>query len=188
MIECRDLTLRQARRLPPIPSGFVTEHVFHLERGANEGLLCWRLREVHLEAPFRKTYDSGKLDEWLATYQDSVGKDRLRFAVALEGNRPIGLVTWAPIEWNNIIWLVDIRVDPGRRRHGTGGLLLAHVQDSARRLPARGILVETQINNYPALQFYRRHGFEISGFNDHQYSNHDFEVQDVAVFLFWEAV
>ncbi|MBV9281740.1 MAG: GNAT family N-acetyltransferase, partial [Chloroflexi bacterium] len=50
-----------------------------------------------------------------------------------------------------------------------------------------GIAVETQINNYPAVSFYRKHGFEISGFNDHLYSNDDLARQDVALFLFREA-
>jgi ribosomal protein S18 acetylase RimI-like enzyme len=58
--------------------------------------------------------------------------------------------------------------------------------DLCRTEDLRGIFVETQVQNYPAICFYRHHGFEIAGFNDHLYSTSDLEVGDVALFLFRE--
>jgi ribosomal protein S18 acetylase RimI-like enzyme len=46
--------------------------------------------------------------------------------------------------------------------------------------------VETQSTNYPALSFYRKHGFRVAGFNDRLYTDDDLEDGEVALFLFWQ--
>jgi len=84
------------------------------------------------------------------------------------------------------MWLLDIRVREDVRRRGVGASLLGHLQQVAGRQRLRGILVETQSNNFPAVRFYQKQGFELVGFNDHLYTNDDTGRDDVALFLFWE--
>src|SRR5260370_25866720 len=95
------------------------------------------------------------------------------------GGEVRGLVTWQKVAWNDTVWLVDIRTRREDRRSGVGSALLENLKSHTATLHARGISVETQINNYPAIRFYRKHGFELSGFNDHLYTNRDLEKQDV---------
>jgi ribosomal protein S18 acetylase RimI-like enzyme len=186
VVTCRPLRLAEVRKLPPLRSGYETDRVFRLSRSAEAGCTCWRLREEAISPPFRKLYDSGRPDEWLASYEETVRPQDLRFAAAYLHGKPCGLITWQVLGWNSTVWLVDIRTDEGARRKGIGSALVDYVKEVARTERARGISVETQINNYPAIRFYQRHGFEVAGFNDHLYTNHDLVTQDVAVYLFWE--
>lgn len=186
-IRVRRISLREARNLGPIDSGFETDRVLRLHREGRTGNYLWNLREERLSIPYSKQYDSGKLDEWLRLYADSAGMDGFCFAVASLEGQAHGLLTWRRMAWNDTLWLVDIRIHPAARRCGAGSALVDFLKQVATEQKVRGIAVETQINNYPALSFYRRQGFEIVGFNDHLYANDDLQRQDVALFLFWEA-
>lgn len=187
-IRCRELTVQQVRRSAAIPSHFTSNRVFRLEREVCTDGVAWRLQEQELPVPFAKEYDSGELDRWLPTYTGSVPLLDLHFVGMERDGRIDGLLTWCAQEWNNTMWLVDIRVRQEAQRVGLGTALIDHLQQITRRRGARGILVETQINNFPAVSLYRRCGFQIAGFNDHLYANRDLAEQNVALFLFWESV
>lgn len=186
-IHCRDLTVQQVRRIAVIPSHFTTNRVFRLEREVSTDGVAWRLQEDELPIPFVKEYDSGEPDQWLRTYTSSVPLLDLHFVGVERHGRIDGLLTWCAQEWNNSAWLVDIRVRQEAQRAGLGTALINHLQGITHRGDARGILVETQINNFPAISLYRRCGFQIAGFNDHLYTNRDLSEQNVALFLFWES-
>jgi len=81
---------------------------------------------------------------------------------------------------------VPVRVVAAMRRRGVGSRVLRELQARSASVDARGIFVETQLTNHPAISFYLRHGFGISGFNDHLYTNRDLDDQDIALFLFKE--
>ena len=185
-IVCRNLTISEARRVARIPSGYENDRVFRLTRKSAATVQRWTLEETALPGTFRKTYDSGDLDEWLRSYLESAPADSLHFEGAFVGREIQGLLTWNLIEWNETVWLIDIRSRPNFRRRGIGTALITELKALSQSLGVRGISVETQISNYPAIQFYRKHGFEICGFNDHLYSNADLARQDVALYLFWE--
>ncbi len=178
--------MQQVRRIAVIPSYFTTNRVFRMEREAGADGLVWRLRERKLSVPFAKEYDSGEPDRWLPTYTGSVPLLDLHFVGVERDGRIDGLLTWCAQEWNNTVWLVDIRIRQEAQRAGLGTALISDLQGIARQRGARGILVETQINNFPAVSLYRRCGFQIAGFNDHLYTNGDISEQNVALFLFWE--
>lgn len=180
------MRLREVRQVPPIASGYVTDRVYRLRREETTGVLGWTLEEERLSHNLVKQYDSGRPNEWLATYSDAGTPEELRFVCAFRDGRAEGLLTWRALEWNGSLWLVDIRVREAGRRSGVGSALVRFLQAMARESNARGIFLETQITNFPAVRFYRKHGFDIAGFNDHLYSNHDIARQEVALFLFWE--
>jgi ribosomal protein S18 acetylase RimI-like enzyme len=186
VISCRELTLSQVRALPRMPSGYVTDRVFRVTRDPDDGDIGWRVHEVVLDRPLEKVYDDGDVDDWLDSYQEAAEPGSMRFIGAFDANRLVGLVTWTHYKWNNTFWLADIRVRNDRKRSGAGSQLMKSLQREASRSHARGIRLETQINNYPAIRFYRKHGFEPCGLDDHLYSNEDLAKQDVALFLFWE--
>lgn len=187
VMECRPYSLGEVRKLKPIASGYETDRIFRLQRQSAGGATIWRLSEERLAKPFRKEYDSGRVEEWLESYEGQVPRDDLRFLGAFVDGEIRGLATYSLLQWNETLWLIDIRTEKATRRRGIGSALLREVQRIAREQKVRGITVETQTNNYPAICFYRKHGFQIAGFNDHLYSNEDVENQDVALFLFWEA-
>jgi len=45
---------------------------------------------------------------------------------------------------------------------------------------------ETQTNNWPACNFYRKLGFQLGGIDDHLYSNEDVALREVALFWWYE--
>jgi GNAT superfamily N-acetyltransferase len=181
-----DISLADARKLPPIPSGVVSEGVYRLKRSESDTGVLWELREETLKSEYRKQYDSGRMREWLRSYEEIPGLDRLRFMAARIDGRPSGLAAWARQEWNNTIWLVDIRVPMDSRRKGVASALIERLKQHARKLGVRGIQLETQIDNLPAIRLYRGQGFAFAGLHDHFYSNEDLARQDAAIFLFWE--
>ena len=187
-IDCRSLSLPEVRRLPSIPSGYETDRVFRVGRDVESQPIAWQLHEELLPRPFSKVYDDGDVDDWLESYQETSGPGSMRFIGAFDCSGLVGLATWTRSSWNDTVWMADIRVKRDRHRQGVGAHLMEAVKAEAVGMRVRGIRVETQITNYPAIQFYRRHGFVPSGLDDHLYSNQDLVNQEVALFLFWERV
>jgi ribosomal protein S18 acetylase RimI-like enzyme len=185
VLQCVDLTARQVRALPRIPSGFTTDAVYHLVRRESDDGVSWDLRLAEGRA-FTKVYDNGNPREWLDPYFGETPEGRVRYIGVERDGAVLGLVTFTESHWNDTIWLMDIRVREEARGEGAGSALMAEMQERARLSGVRGIWLETQINNVPALRFYRKHGFRISGFNDHLYANDDLERQDIALYMFWE--
>jgi ribosomal protein S18 acetylase RimI-like enzyme len=54
---------------------------------------------------------------------------------------------------------------------------------TAKRAGCRVVVCETQNTNVPAIDFYRKVGFEIGGIDLSYYSNEDVENGEVAIFM-----
>lgn len=184
MITIRPLQLRDIERHRPIPSGYVTDRVFRLSESEGSEAYRWELREEALPAPRHVHYDNGSLRELISTYEDGSPPSSWQLTGAFSGSDLTGFALWRSVEWNRTLWVMDIRVRAEGRRQGVGSALLAAVRGRGRSLGLRGIAVETQISNVPAIRFYRKHGFHLAGLNDSLYSNHDLHDQNVALFLF----
>jgi ribosomal protein S18 acetylase RimI-like enzyme len=71
------------------------------------------------------------------------------------------------------VHLLDLRVDYDFRRQGLGTALACAVIGHARESEARAITAETRTDNFPAMSFLRKLGFEPAGLDTHRFSNHD---------------
>lgn len=81
--------------------------------------------------------------------------------------------------WNNSFYIENILIDEKHRREGIGVMLIKNAIKEARKLNCRVIELETQNTNYPAIQFYRRMGFNITGLNTRLYEN----AEEIALFM-----
>lgn len=81
--------------------------------------------------------------------------------------------------WNNSFYIENILVNEKQRRQGIGIMLIKSAIKEARRLNCRVIELETQNTNYPAIQFYRRMGFNITGINTRLYD----DPNEIALFM-----
>lgn len=81
--------------------------------------------------------------------------------------------------WNNSFYIENILIDEKHRREGIGIMLIKSAIKEARRLNCRVIELETQNTNYPAIQFYRRMGFNVTGLNTRLYNN----AEEIALFM-----
>ncbi|MDR6487441.1 ribosomal protein S18 acetylase RimI-like enzyme [Chryseobacterium vietnamense] len=81
--------------------------------------------------------------------------------------------------WNNSFYIENILINEKYRRQGIGIMLIKSAIKEARKLNCRVIELETQNTNYPAIQFYRRMGFNITGLNTRLYEN----AEEIAIFM-----
>ncbi|MBV8328738.1 GNAT family N-acetyltransferase [Chryseobacterium sp.] len=91
----------------------------------------------------------------------------------------IGWIIGEHRTWNNSFYIENILIHEKYRRQGIGIQLIKNSIREARRLRCRVIELETQNTNYPAIQFYRRMGFNITGLNTRLYDSPD----EIAVFM-----
>ena len=56
--------------------------------------------------------------------------------------------------------ILNIGIDPGFKRQGYGTSLLNHLIEELRKRDIGEILLEVRAGNKPAIQFYKRQGFE----------------------------
>ena len=70
-------------------------------------------------------------------------------------------------------WATDLVVMRRMRRQGIGSALVIAAQDWAAHNNSRRLILEMQPKNHPAIQLAKKLGFELCGYNDHYFSNHD---------------
>ncbi|WP_395674575.1 GNAT family N-acetyltransferase [Inquilinus sp.] len=125
--------------------------------------------------PYRKAY-AFDADDFAG-----IGPDRL-LAVAREGGRLCGYILLSE-SWNGYASVDDFAVDRAVRGSGLGTRLMDRAVLWAREQGLPGIRLETQSNNVAACRFYRRYGFGLGGYDEHQYAN--FPALRAEVALFW---
>ncbi len=69
--------------------------------------------------------------------------------------------------------------DESRRRSGLGSALMQQMLNLARESGARMAVLETQTCNEKAIALYRKHGFQVIGFDLFAYTNRDPERHEV---------
>ncbi|WP_294265072.1 GNAT family N-acetyltransferase [uncultured Chryseobacterium sp.] len=97
------------------------------------------------------------------------------------------LIGWAICDyrsWNNSLLIKSLWVSEAFRGHSIGKMLIKNVNRRARELQCRIVETETQNTNYPAIQFYRKAGFAITGINTKLYDNST----ETAVFMSFELI
>ena len=91
---------------------------------------------------------------------------------AFEDDKLIGMVEGFLEKWNNRFVIANICVfDSDHRRNGIGTKLMEAIFQDAKKSGARMVVLETQTFNFKAISFYKKHGFEIIGFDRYAYSN-----------------
>ena len=136
----------------------------------NEG---FDLKWVMSEEPLKKTLDEDLLSDWL--------EDPVAYG-AFEGDELIGMVEGFLEKWNNRFRIANICVfEQANRRSGVGTKLMEAILETAVKSGARMVVLETQTFNFKAISFYKKHGFEIIGFDRYAYSNRGPEEHNMRV-------
>ena len=177
---------------------FTTRQVLSLRKtlgsagSAHAFTVRWELTVRELEGQYMGSY--GLSDEdWEVVLQRGQTSPSLLVVAEFEG-KPVGLLDVSFEDWNETAKVWNLYVDAAHRGQGLGRQLIQRAAEWARqpdaRQPdhrARALVVETQTNNYPACQFYRANGFELSGIDDHFYTNDDINAKmgTGEVALFW---
>ena len=166
---------------------FTTHKVLALRKTARGLTTGWELLERDLEGQYTGNYGLSAA-EWEVVRQRGESQAALLLVAAPQG-APIALIDVGFEDWNETARIWNLYVDVKQRGQGLGRQLIERAAEWARgpERKARALVVETQSNNHPACQFYLTCGFELSGIDDHFYSNNDREAKmgigEVA--LFW---
>ena len=121
------------------------------------------IKWIRSEEPLKMTIDEDLLSDWL--------EDPVAYG-AFENDQLIGMVEGFLEKWNNRFRIANICVfDQANRRSGVGTKLMDAILKDAAKSGARMVVLETQTFNFKAISFYKKHGFEIIGFDRYAYSN-----------------
>lgn len=82
-------------------------------------------------------------------------------------------------EYNKSVRVWDIDVWPKFKRMGVGKAMMELAIRRAREMGARRIVLETQSSNLPAIEFYKKMGFDLIGLDGTHYHNDDMERGEV---------
>jgi len=192
------MTAADVARLAEIDSNFDSAVYLDLVKEAHGLQVSWRLLERPLEPPFVCTdFDFDEQEQREVGHRLEAGNGLWLVAevpplVPLPqrgrgtGGQLVGMVDVQRREWNKSAWVWNIAVDRAYRAQGIGAQLMQRVIAWGRREGLRAIVLETQTNNWHACRFYQRLGFQLSGIDDHYYTNHDIANKEVALFWTYE--
>ncbi len=119
--------------------------------------------QEELTESFTKTYPPDELD--YASYINN--PDKIIYLAYLE-NDIAGQIILRK-NWNKFAYIEDISVSSKYRRNNVGTKLIKTSIVWAKKKQMRGIMLETQDNNVPAVKFYESCGFKLGGFDGYLY-------------------
>ncbi|WP_315820049.1 GNAT family N-acetyltransferase [Paraflavitalea speifideaquila] len=150
-------------------NGYTSPQVYRVRKTTNANGFQWQVQLEDLATPFLKNWKDYPAD--FAEYATLLEEGH-SFG-AYDNDRLIGVVICTARSWNNTLYIENIHVSQFYRQQGVGGLLLNRVLQHASLQGFRHVELETQNTNVPAIAFYQRYGFDITGFNYHLYDGLD---------------
>lgn len=145
---------------------FRYQTAFYYDTELIEGPEGWTLtfRRKAFPRPVEKHFTDTLMSDWLEAPQV--------FAAQL-GGETVGYLELNYEAWNARMRVSNLWVEEGYRRQGVGSVLMARAEREARAVGARALVLETQSCNDPAISFYRRQGFTLTGTDLTAYSQVD---------------
>lgn len=126
-----------------------------------------------------KTYDTPVVK----TFTDTLFEDYLDEPHALGAfinDTLIGFIEGNYERWHNLYRITNIHIDASYRRKRIGETLLDMLTEYAQtKYQARALVLETQSSNHPAISFYLKMGFLLTGLDTLAYTNTDIENKEV---------
>src|SRR5215218_7932339 len=148
---------RDLQLLERFDASFTTDRIYRLEKRE----LSASLVEELLPQPLTKRYDVSGIREAIAESE---------FGLVAEIDGCIaGFMTVKFESWNRRAWITHLYVREESKGRGLGTRLVEEAMSLARRREARGLWLETQNFNYPAIRFYLTLGFRFCGFDESLY-------------------
>lgn len=114
---------------------------------------------------------------------DDFVKDSKKIAfLAIHNERYIGRITIEE-NWNGLAMIDCLVVDKNFRKRGVAHTLMGVAIDWAISRNYKGIMLETQDINVPAIRFYEKYGFQIGGYDSLVYTA--FDLDESAFFMYY---
>src|SRR5262249_8280376 len=97
----------------------------------------------------------------IVAFGEVMDLDQMPALVAVMAAHPRGALAYRLL--GDALHIVALATDPMWQRSGVGGHLLAEAEILARRLNLQRLVISTTNDNLPALYFYQRRGYRLSG-------------------------
>lgn len=153
--------------LVALDHSYASDYVWQMEIQAEEQKVEVRFTEKRLPRSVRVEYPRP-----VAALADNWG-ERDGLLVAVLENETVGYISLdlgvAPVT----AWATDLAVLRRHRRKGIGSALVLAAQEWGESHHCRRLVLEMQPKNYPAIQLARKLNFDLCGYNDRYYANHD---------------
>ncbi len=172
MLHLRELCWPADREhLLALDTSFTTDRVYRVV--ATNG--AFALEECAITPSLHKTYDlTDELDALIQNHHVVIAE--------VDGD-VVGMAALKYEAWNRRAVLWHLYIDPKHRGRGIARALIKNAIQVARNWQARCLWLETQNVNYPAIQCYRRLGFELCGLDLTLYDTADLGADEVALFF-----
>ena len=166
-IDIRPAIASDIHALMEIEHHYSSDHVWQMDIKQDSKEFNVNFRQIQLPRSVQVQYprDPQSLaDNW--TQRDGL-------LVAELENELIGYISLTLNEPLKITWATDLAVKRKHRHQGVGSALVISAQEWAANHDSRRLILEMQPKNFPAIQLAKKLGFELCGYNDHYFSNHD---------------
>lgn len=172
-IEIRPPTSADVPKLVDIDHAYVSDYVWQMEVKHDTGQ---KPNDLRVEIIFRqlKLPRSVKVEYPRASSElVKDWKERSCLLVAAIQGEVVGYSSLMLTIAANTGWLTDLVVMRRFRRQGIGSSLVLAGQDWARHKQCHRMVLEMQPKNYPAICLAQKLGYDLCGYNDHYFPNHD---------------
>ena len=162
-----------------VAEGYVSSAKYEVSSSETTDHIGFTLSRRELTEPYERHWSAS--DEDYSAYSELVDQG-LSFGMYDKG-RPVGIAISERIDWHRSLWVREFGIAESHRRKGLGRQLMDKVAADAAAKGLRILVCETQNTNVPAIDFYRRVGFEVAGVDLSYYTNSDLAAGEVAVFM-----
>jgi GNAT superfamily N-acetyltransferase len=166
-IEIRPAVAEDIPILVSLDHDYVSDHVWQLEISQDEKDVRVNFRQIQLPRSVRVEYPrpaQDLLNGW---------QDRSALLVGLLKGEVISYISLMQGVAPLTTWATDLVVMRRLRRQGIASALVLAAQQWAKQKGSLRMVLEMQPKNYPAICLAEKLGFDLCGYNDRYYINHD---------------
>lgn len=160
-------------------NGFYTDELYEVTKNVTHDDITINLKLKKLDQPMKKEWPHLETD--MDMYNEII--EQGYSLGAYKNDKLVGVIIAENRKWNNTLWIAEIVISESCRRDGIGSILMDDFIQLAKENNFRVIGLETQSINLPAINFYRKNGFEIDGLDLSLYSNRDVENKEFALYM-----
>ena len=185
-MQVRPMTPADLDALDEIDATVESRHYLHLARDGEALASVWKLEQRPLRETLIEPNRVG--DDTRFAYKQVVRGIEEGAALALDvGGETVVAAVAAVRPDLGLLELLDLRVDYDHRRQGFAMAMLFNLVGVARDRELRAIHAAVPANNGPTHELLARVGFDLCGFDERRFSNHDL-VKETATLLWYLSV
>jgi GNAT superfamily N-acetyltransferase len=166
-IEIRPAVAQDIPVLISLDHDYVSDHVWQMDITQDDKEMRIDFRQIQLPRSVRVEYPR-PIRDLIADWQN-----RSALLVGMLNGEVISyaslMLGCAPLT----TWVTDLVVMRRLRRQGIASALLLAAQQWAKQKGSLRMVLEMQPKNYPAICLAQKLGFDLCGYNDRYYVNHD---------------